>query len=112
MLRSVENARMRHVALDWQPARLSRSEGTQQVTVPAGTFPAETLHVDIGGGDRTWTFLVEKDEPRRILRWEANDGRRAELIASTRTKYWEKNDPQQADALRELGLTPRGRRTP
>jgi hypothetical protein len=112
VLRSVENARMGHVALVWQPARLSRSEGTRPVTVPAGTFQAETLHVDIDGGDRTWTFLVESAEPRRILRWEASDGRHAELIASTRTKYWEMHDAQHADALRELGLTPRGRRTP
>jgi hypothetical protein len=112
VLRSVENARMRHIALDWRPARLSRSAETREITVPAGTFQAEMLHVDIDGGDRTWTFLVEEDEPRRILRWEAGDGRHAELIASTRTKYWEMHDERHADALRELGLMPRGARTP
>jgi hypothetical protein len=112
VLRSVENSRLRHVPLDWKRARLSRSASTQELTVPAGIFDVETLHVDIGGGARTWTFFVEKLEPRRIIRWEASDGRHAELIASTRTAYWQQNGNRDLEALGEIGLKPRARRMP
>jgi len=111
LLRSVGGSRMRHVPLDWLPARVSRSEVTWELQVPAGTFEVETLRVDVGG-DRSWTFSVEKAHPRRIVHWEASDGRRAELLGSTRTKYWERHGTSDIAALDELGLEPRGPRTP
>lgn len=112
VLRSVETSRLRHVPLDWRPARVARSVEPRELTVPAGTFTVETLHVDIDDGARTWTFFVERDDPRRIVRWEAGDGRAAELVASTRSKYWERNGGRDLERLGDLGLRPRERRTP
>jgi hypothetical protein len=113
VLRSTESSRILHRPLDWAPGRLSRGSATKEITVPAGTFEVETLRVEIGGDDaRTWTFFVDTEKPRLIVRWESTDGRRADLVAATRMKYWEMHGNHDEDALATLGLTPRERRTP
>lgn len=113
VLRSPEAVRLRHVPLAWDPVTLTRSAGTSRVEVPAGTFDAETWTAEIGGTmPRRWTFLVEAAGPRRIVRWERDDGLRADLVASERTAYWKENGPEFRDAVRGLGLEPRPARTP
>jgi hypothetical protein len=113
LFRSLETARLRHRPLAWEPARLGRGAAVSRVTVPAGTFDVETFTADVGGEmPRTWTILVEAADPRRIVRWEASDGRVGELLAAERLRYWEMNGPDSAGELARLGLMPRGARTP
>jgi len=111
LLRSLERARLEHVGVDWDPATLTRSKKIERVIVPAGTFEVETLAVSMAA-ERTWTFLVERAAPHRVVRFVRSDGMKAELIASKRIPYWTLNGPGRESTLRELGLTPRPPRTP
>ncbi|MDP3938991.1 MAG: hypothetical protein Q8R92_12775, partial [Deltaproteobacteria bacterium] len=81
------------------------------ITVPAGAFQADVLTVSLETG-RKWTFYVEQGGEHRILRWETNDGERADLIATDRLKYWEMNAASFVSSLKDLGLAPRPPRTP
>ena len=114
ILRSVEFARQRHLPVGWSQAILSRSEKKEPITLPAGTFEAETLSVEIAAieGRRVWIFHVESAYPHRILKWETDDGLKAELLASDRLQYWKMNGPDFAAAVEKLGLSPRPARTP
>lgn len=113
MLVSSEMSRLKHRPVEWRTGTLSRSEGTKTVTVDAGTFDVETRTVRLNGPEvRTWTFLVEKGEPHRIVQWTCSDGREARLVASTRTKYWQMNGLEFAGDVAQLGLVPRGKRMP
>lgn len=121
LLRSLEVARLQHVPLAWDEARLTREREPASVSVPAGTFTADVVRVEITrelpqdaglAAGRTWTFHVERDAPHRLLRFESSDGKRGELVASARLKYWELNRPGGEAELEKLGLTPRAPRTP
>jgi hypothetical protein len=111
LLRSLEESRLLHSGLVTSAAKLARSARTQRVSVPAGTFEADVFTAEIAGG-RTWTFHVERAAPRRVLRWQASDGRRAELLASGRFEYWKMNAEGFERQLSKLGLERRAPRTP
>ncbi|MBZ0266629.1 hypothetical protein K8I85_00600 [bacterium] len=113
LLRSTEISRLGHLPSAWEDATVSRDAKPSTVETPAGSFGVNTYRVDIRGDRaRTWTFSVEAAPPHRIVRWEASDGRRADLVASTRTAYWTKNGPGDEKELEALGLAPRPPRTP
>ena len=113
VLRSVELVRLKHVPNAWDPVTLSRSAAAAKVEVPAGAFDVDTYTATVGGPvPRTWTFLVEAAVPHRIIRWETGEGRRADLVASERMRYWEMNGPSFRAELSRLGLTMRPPRTP
>jgi len=128
LLRSLERARLAHVRVDWDRATLSRSKTVERVSVPAGTFEVEALSVAVAtttetraypparpqstSAARTWTFLVERAAPHRIVRFARNDGTKADLIASKRIPYWTLNGPGLESTLSELGLKPRAPRAP
>lgn len=114
LLTSLERSRLSHVPVAWEEAELSRSGDTRDVTVPAGTFEVEEARAVIRGtaGERTWTFLVEKAPPRRIVAWETSEGERAELRGSDRLAYWQLNGPGGEKHLEALGLEPRPPGTP
>jgi hypothetical protein len=111
LLRSTETSRLRHLPPEWENATLARSGDEREIRVPAGTFAVETLSVEIEGRP-SWTFFVERRPPRRIARWERDDGRRADLVASERLEYWEMNGKRFEEALSRIGLSPRPPRTP
>lgn len=120
LLRSLELCRLSHVALEWERARLTRSPGSAEITVPAGTFTVEEHTVTIAAGaaravwppaastralpGRTWIFRVEKDAPHRLIMWERSDGLRAELTGVGRMPYWKLNAESFRSKRRELGL--------
>ena len=89
MLPSLWQFRMRHKARDLVTA-----------TIAKGT--AEAVHIDgvtYSAIPWTWsypsrevTMWVDTVYPRRILRWQDNDGSSAELLASVRLPYWQLND--------------------
>ncbi len=128
LLRSLERARLGHVPVAWDRATLSRSTAPRRTVVPAGTFEVDELTVAIAAleeprtyppshpkasaAKRTWTFLVERAAPHRIVRFGRDDGMKAELVASKRMPYWTLNGPGLESALAELGLKPRPPRTP
>ena len=62
LVRSLENARLNHGAVDLQRAVLSRDPAGARVTVPAGTFDVRRATVEIAGGP-TWKFAVETAAP-------------------------------------------------
>lgn len=113
LLRSTETSRLLHLPSAWEDAEVRRDARPVTVETPAGSFATYVLHVDIRGDHaRTWTFHVETAAPHRIVRWEASDGRRADLIATARTAYWTRNAPGGEIDLEALGLSPRPPRTP
>lgn len=111
IVRSLASARLRHRPNAVGSAKLSRAAAAKRVTVPAGTFEAETFTVAIDDG-QVWTIDVEKAAPRHIVRWATSDGERGELLAADRLKYWEMNGEGFETALAKLGLKSRPPRTP
>ncbi len=120
LLRSLELERLTHVRAVWDRATLARSAETRTVTVPAGTFEVDERTVSVPSvtepgrppPPRTWSFLVERAWPHRVIHWSRSDGARADLVASTRMAYWKMNGPGLESALAQLGLKPRATRTP
>ena len=128
LLRSLELGRLEHVRAAWDRGTLARSAESQSVTVPAGTFDVDERTVSVPTmteprsypparsatplAPRTWTFLVERAWPHRVIRWSRSDGASAVLVASARIPYWKLNGPGLESALAELGLQPRAPRTP
>jgi hypothetical protein len=111
LLISLQRARLSHRELVWSDAQLSRSAGTSETTVPAGTFEGRTYRAEIEGGP-TWTFVVEDAPPHRLLRWSGSDGESAELVASERLPYWQLNGNEHLPLLERIGLRPRPSRAP
>jgi len=128
ILSSLEVSRLTHTAPTWEDASVSRSADASSLEVPAGRFEVIRLDVAIeptslartyppGAAPtkpigRHWTFWVEAAAPHRIVRWERDDGVRADLLGSQRMAYWEMNAPEFERRLSELGLEPRPPRTP
>jgi hypothetical protein len=105
LLDRLQDARLKHHAVRWRDATLSRSSDPQQVTVPAGTFEADTCRVDIEGeGNPHWIIWVEHAPPHRVLRWILPSGESAELLGSTRLAYWKLNGPGMRSELHKLGF--------
>lgn len=111
LLLSLHKSRVIHEALAWRPATLFRSDGTEALTVPAGSFTVEKWSVAVEDGP-TRTFYVEADPPHRIIQWETSDGELAEMLGSVRQQYWRMNGGEYRNAVEQLGLSPRPPRTP
>jgi hypothetical protein len=111
LLVSSERIRLLHLPLEWRPATLRRAATPTEVSVPAGVFETEELTASVENGP-TWRFFVETAWPRRIIRWEASDGRSADLVRSERLKYWEMNSGRFLEELDRIGLSSRPPRTP
>jgi hypothetical protein len=109
ILSSLQTVRQQHQPLSWRRATLSRSARPQQISVPAGKFTVETWTAEISGAVRR--IYTEVAEPHRVIRWEASNGERADLLGSQRMKYWEMNREGFESALKKLGLSPRPPRT-
>lgn len=104
LLTSLETARARHEALQWRYIALSRDAKAQSVRVPAGSFEVDVLRVKRPDG--SWrAYYVERETPRRIVKWESSEGERAELLGSDRLKYWEMNGEGGEAALERLGVS-------
>ena len=110
VLGSLQASRQQHAPLSWRRATLSRAARQQQISTPLGKFTVEVWTATIAGGV-TRNLYVEAAEPHRIIRWEASNGERAELLGSRRMKYWEMNREGFETALKDLGLSRRPPRT-
>ncbi len=105
---SATRARLLHRPLAWSKAELSRSATTRQATVPAGTFEVDEWRIE--AGPLTLSYLVEKAAPHRVVQWTGSDGERAELLGSTRSKYWEQHGEGFERELAKLRLKPPAQR--
>lgn len=102
LLPTLLDGRLAHVEPTWQAATISRSAGTAPVTVPAGTFEAYEVRVDVGDA---WTlYRVEAAAPHRLLGWERATGERAELTGSFRSAYWRQQAEGDEGLRAQLGL--------
>lgn len=100
--------RMRRSDALWGTATITRDAATAPHEVPAGTFDALAYRIRTSDA-RVGEVWIEAERPHRILSWkwlrleELLDS--AELLGSTRTKYWEQLDDAEHDSLRAaLGL--------
>jgi len=106
LLTSLQAARQLHAAITWERATLARSARPQEISVPAGKFGVESWTVSVPGGIMR-TIYTEAAPPHRVIRWEASNGERADLLGSARMKYWEMNREGFETALKKLGLSSR-----
>ena len=104
-LPALAEARLGHRDLAWSTAEITRSATVETVTVPAGSFQVERLTV-VSPDRPKLKFDVERAAPRRIVRWEGEDGERGELIGSDRMRYWELNRAGDEMHLKRLGIEP------
>jgi hypothetical protein len=102
-LPSLLHARLDHTPLAWTTARITRSEGTEAISVPAGSFEVTSYVVDVEGGRRL-TFEIEAAAPWRLIRQTGPDGEELALAGSKRLAYWKLNAPGGEKHLREIGL--------
>jgi hypothetical protein len=92
-----------------QPLRaLDATIRRSQATLEDGT--AVTRFV-LDYGDRSRTFDVERDLPRRILRWTTSEGEVAEIAGTERLPYWRLNDVGDESYRPRIGLDPQNPRT-
>lgn len=88
--------RKAHQPLEAVPATIKRTEATldgEPVTRFTLTY-----------ADRQVVFDIEKEHPRRILRWERSDGSHLRLSETTRLPYWKLNAPGDQAYREQLGL--------
>ncbi len=109
MMLSLETARNKHVPLHVGEVELSGDPNPQRVRVPAGEFEVEVRTAKLIDGI-VRRYFVEKATPRRLIKWEGSDGERAELLGSSRMKYWQMNKEGGEQALKQMGLSRRGPR--
>jgi hypothetical protein len=103
LLDSLESARLKHEPSQWRRATLARLPERTQIEVHGVTYDVEVASAHIEDGE-TFTFYVEPEGARRIVRWMSSSGENADLLKSARLQYWKMHDNDQAGALRELGL--------
>lgn len=96
------HARLIHKPADWAQGTISRGDKPKTIEVPAGKFEVETWTVEAHGD--TWTYLVEKTHPHRIILWTGPSAFRAELTGSARLPYWELNQNGGESYLPKIGL--------
>lgn len=106
---SLQEARLSHRDAGWVDATLSRAAAPTSLEVPAGTFAAEVYQAQLPG--RSWTFWVEREGARRLLRWK-NERETGSLLKSARLPYWNLSGRGNERLLETLGLKPRPARTP
>jgi hypothetical protein len=102
-LPGVFHSRVSHQPLEWTKARISRSQDTRTVTVPAGEYETTVYTIDIDGG-RSGIFHVEAAYPHRIVKWSLTPDSKGELTGSKRLAYWRLNGEGEESRLKDIGL--------
>lgn len=101
---SLWHVRKRHIELEPVEATIERSEASLDGT-PVTRFV-------LAYGDVEVTYDIEREAPRRLLRWSHSDGSHLRLIETARLAYWKLNRRGDESYRRELGLDPRIRDRP
>lgn len=103
ILTSMETMRLKHQDAAWQNAELSLSKETKTKKVKAGTFTVRTAKVSKQDGS-WWAFEVESKTPYKIISWRNSEGLKAEILGSSREKYWSLKNNGDKSYLKKLGL--------
>ena len=107
LLPRMADSHMNQVPWSWQKAVFSRSSTTKKTRVPAGEYETFSMTVKPATGT-TVTYLVDTNPPHRIIGWETDNGEKASLTGSIRTKYWNRQAAEHAILRSDLGLPARG----
>jgi hypothetical protein len=91
-----------HKNFAWGKAVISKAAAAENVKTALGEKAATRWTVRAPSG--TWTYLVEKDAPRRILAWSNDRGEKAEITGSARLPYWQLHGAGDEKFRKELGL--------
>ncbi|TNE86295.1 MAG: hypothetical protein EP330_21375 [Deltaproteobacteria bacterium] len=102
-LRAMLDHRFAHEPLALTTATLTRSTGTRELTVPAGTFTVYDLTATLAdGSSTTWSF--EQAAPHRLIAWQGSDGEAGKLTGSVRDPYWAHHGNADAKLREALNL--------
>lgn len=94
--------RFLHRPAGWMSGTLSRSNALSTTTVPAGEFKTETFELTLDSS--TWTWEVEAEGARRLIRWTGPDGEVGAMTGSIRSPYWNKSGNADESLRKSLGL--------
>lgn len=101
--------RLRHRKAAWQTLRVTRDPAPRQVTLPAGSFSADTYRASCSDG-RVLIAQVEAQAPYRLLSWAwSRSGEildKGELTGSRRIRYWEEHAEGDESLRESIGLAP------
>jgi len=95
--------RRAHVPLRPVDATIRRS----QAALDDGT---EVTRFVLSYGERSRTFDVERDLPRRVVRWTTSEGEVAEIAGTERLPYWQLHNVGDESHRARIGLDPNGPR--
>jgi len=102
--------RLRHVAVEWETASVTRAAARETVEVPAGRFEVLAYRVEAPDG-RLGLFQVEARAPHRLVAWRWTRGGRVtdagELTGSERLAYWQLHGEGDEALRADLGLETR-----
>ena len=102
MLRGSQQATLQHRDYAVVEAVFQVGEETRALRVPAGSFEAKTITVQVDG--MRWVYDVEVAFPHRLIRWRGPDGEQGQLTGAARLPYWQLSGPGGEAALDRLGL--------
>jgi hypothetical protein len=95
------HSRAAHQQADFQAGWIMKEDG-ETLKSPNGN--AATYRWTWQIGNRKETYWVEKNYPRRILKWSSSDGNQGELKKSLRVPYWSLHNNADLPYREQLGL--------
>lgn len=95
----VWHARKDHDPIEPVDAQIERRETTLDGT-PVTRFVLSYADVEV-------TYDIEREPPRRLLRWSHSNGSHLRLQKTARLPYWRQNAPGDEKLRQKLGLDPR-----
>ena len=96
------NSRAAHQPADFQSGWIMKEDGEM---LKALEGRAATYRWTWQIGNRKETYWVEKNYPRRILKWSSSDGNQGELKKSLRVPYWSLHNNADLPYREQLGLS-------
>jgi hypothetical protein len=95
------HSRATHQQADFQAGWIMKEEG-EALKGMNGSAPTWRWTWQIG--NRKETYWVEKNYPRRILKWSSSDGNQGELKKSLRLPYWSLHNNADVPYRKQLGI--------
>jgi len=96
------NSRAAQQQADFQPGWIMKEDGETLKSIEGNT---STWRWTWQIGNRKETYWVEKNYPRRILKWSSSDGNQGELKKSLRVPYWSLHNNADLPYREQLGLS-------
>jgi len=105
--RSMAIQRLLHMPATWDSTVLTHHQSEHSIQTPLGTYTCTqmTAKIQSDAGAREYTFYVEKNDHRRLIAMERNDGYRLTLTGVDRMTYWSQHGNKDETELKRLNLT-------